>query len=154
MHIDGSYTFKAPRRRVWDTLQDPDTIAHCMPGCETFETIGADRYEATMRVGIGPIRGTYTGRIYLRDRIEPEQYVMEVEGGGGPGQMKGGGLLRLDEQDGRTVVTYEGDAAVTGKIASVGQRVLGAAAKQLIGQFFKCMEKRVMRTDGVMSNED
>ena len=143
MHLDGSYTFNAPRARVWETLQDPSTISQCMPGCEKFEEIGEDRYEATMRIGIGPIKGTYTGRIYLRDRVEPEQYVMEVEGGGGPGHLKGAGLLKLVEGPGETVVTYDGDAQVTGKVASVGQRLMGATAKQLINQFFKCMERKL-----------
>jgi len=143
MHLDGSYTFKAPRDLVWSTLQSPVVLEQCMPGCEKFEEISEDRYEATMKVGIGPIKGTYTGRIYLRDQVAPEQYVMEVDGGGGPGHMKGSGLLRLEERDGGTVVAYDGDAQVTGKIASVGQRLLGASAKQLINQFFKCMEKRL-----------
>src|SRR5690349_14002621 len=67
MHLDGSYTFDAPRQRVWETLQSPTVISQCMPGCEKFEEIGQDRYEATMRIGIGPIKGTYTGRIHLRD---------------------------------------------------------------------------------------
>jgi len=143
MHLDGSYTFDAPRGRVWQALQSPAVIAQCMPGCETFEEIGADRYEATMRIGIGPIKGTYTGRIHLRDRVAPEQYVMEVEGGGGPGHMKGSGLLTLEERGGQTVVSYDGDAQVTGKVASVGQRLLGVTAKQLITQFFKCMERKL-----------
>src|SRR5687767_14181570 len=143
MHLEGSYTFDAPRQQVWDTIQDPQVIAQCMPGCEKFEEIGEDRYEATMRIGIGPIRGVFTGRIRLYERTAPEQYRMDVEGGGGPGNMKGGGLLELREEDGRTVVSYAGDANVTGKIASVGQRLLGVSAKQMINQFFKCMEQRL-----------
>ena len=149
MHLTGSYTFKAPRRQVWDTLQSADVIGQCMPGCEKFEQLGEDRYEATMKIGIGPIRGTYTGRIHLLNREEPERYRMNVEGGGGPGNMKGGGLLELREDGDQTVVTYDGDAQVTGKVASVGQRLLSVSAKQLINQFFKCMEKRLVDTAAV-----
>lgn len=148
MHLNGSYTFKAPRDQVWATLQNPETIAQCMPGCEKFDQIGDDRYEATMRLGIGPIRGTYTGRIFLHERQQPERYRMDVEGGGGPGHMKGGGLLELRQDGDTTVVSYDGDAQVTGKIASVGQRLLGVSAKQLINQFFKCMEKRLEEGTG------
>lgn len=144
MHLNGSYTFKAPRQKVWNTLQNPTVISQCMPGCEKFEALGDDRYEATMRLGIGPIRGTYTGRIYLHDRTEPERYRMDVEGGGAPGHMKGSGVLELRENgQGETVVTYDGDAQVTGRIASVGQRLMGVTAKQLITQFFKCMERNL-----------
>lgn len=143
MHLNGSYTFKASRQQVWDSIQNPDVIAQCMPGCERFEPLGEDRYEASMKLGIGPIRGVYTGQIHLRDRDEPERYRMDVEGGGGPGSMKGGGLLELREENGETIVTYEGDAQVSGKIASVGQRLLSVSAKQLINQFFKCMERKL-----------
>jgi uncharacterized protein len=143
MHLDGSYTFKAPRQLVWNTLQSPEVLSQCMPGCQAFEQIGEDRYEATMRIGVGPIKGTYTGRIFLTAREAPVQYRMEVEGGGGPGHMKGAGLLKLEEREGQTIVTYDGDAHVTGKIASVGQRLLGVSAKQMVNQFFKCMEKKV-----------
>jgi carbon monoxide dehydrogenase subunit G len=143
MHLDGSYTFKAGRERVWQTLQNPETISQCMPGCQAFEPIGEDRYEATMRIGVGPIKGTYTGKIFLHERTEPESYRMDVEGGGGPGHMRGSGLLRLEARDGVTVVTYDGEAHISGKIASVGQRLLGVSAKQLINQFFKCMEKKL-----------
>lgn len=144
MHLDGSYTFKAPRELVWRTLQSPATIEACMPGCERFVEIGTDQYEATMKLGIGPIRGVYTGRITLRDREEPTQYQMDVEGGGAPGHMKGNGLIRLEERGDETVVTYVGDAHITGKIASVGQRLLGASAKQLVNQFFKCMDRNLL----------
>lgn len=143
MHLSGTYTFKAPRQRVWDTIQNPDVIAQCMPGCEKFEPLGEDRYEATMRLGVGPIKGTYTGRIFLADRTEPEQYRMDVEGGGGPGHMRGSGVIQLADDGESTVITYEGDAQVSGKIASVGQRLMGVTAKQLINQFFKCMERRL-----------
>lgn len=143
MHLEGSYTFAAPRSLVWQTLLDPDVIASCMPGGESFTAIGPDRYEATMKIGIGPIRGTYTGKIHLRDQQEPESYVMEVEGGGGPGHMAGSGRLRLEDRGGQTVVSYVGEAQVTGKVASVGQRLLGVTAKQLINQFFKCMERKL-----------
>jgi uncharacterized protein len=143
MHLDGSYTFKAGRDKVWQTLQSPETISQCMPGCQSFEPIGVDRYEATMRIGVGPIKGTYSGKIFLHERTEPESYRMDVEGGGGPGHMRGSGLLRLEERGGETVVTYDGEAHVSGKIASVGQRLLGVSAKQLINQFFKCMEKKL-----------
>lgn len=143
MHITGSYTFKADRQAVWDTLLDPETIAHCMPGKESFAKIGEDQYEAQMRIGIGPIKGSYKGRIRLSEQQPPESYRMGVEGGGGPGNVKGSGLLTLRAENGGTAVSYEGDAQISGRIASVGQRLLGVSAKQLINQFFKCMEARL-----------
>jgi carbon monoxide dehydrogenase subunit G len=143
MHITGSYSFDAPRHAVWNALLNAEAIRACMPGCEDFQTLAEDQYEARMRVGVGAIKGTFQGKIRISDRAEPESYRMEVEGGGAPGRMRGSGVLRLEEADGRTVVTYDGDAQVAGLIASVGQRLLGVTARTLIGQFFKCMERQV-----------
>ena len=143
MHLEGSHTFDAPRQAVWDTLLDPEIIAQCMPGREKFEQIGPDQYEVAMRVKVGPIGGSATGRIRLADQEPPHRYRMDVEGGGAPGHMTGSGLMTLREEDGRTIVAYDGDAQITGKAAAVGQRLLGAVSKQMINQFFKCMEGKV-----------
>jgi carbon monoxide dehydrogenase subunit G len=143
MRLEGSHTFDAPVEMVWATLLDPATIARCMPGCERFEQIGPDHYEASMRIGIGPIKGSATGRIRLADQEPPHRYRMEVEGGGAPGHATGSGLMSLRADNGRTIVSYAGDLQVTGKAASVGQRLLGATAKLLINQFFKCMESKI-----------
>jgi carbon monoxide dehydrogenase subunit G len=143
MHITGSYTFAVPRDAVWRSMLSADAISHCMPGCEDFKTLAEDSYEATMRVGVGSIKGTFNGKIKLLERNEPSSYRMDVEGGGRPGRVKGSGVLTLAQQGDSTVVTYDGDAQVAGLIASVGQRLLAVTAKKLIEQFFKCMEKQV-----------
>lgn len=143
MHLNGDHAFKSPVQTVWDTLLNPDVIRQCMPGCEKFEQIGPDHYEATMRIGIGPVKGTYSGKIRLADQQPPTRYRMEVEGGGAPGHVTGVGLLELRQDGDRTIVIYDGDAQVTGKIAAVGQRLLTPIAKQLINQFFKCMESKI-----------
>lgn len=145
MRIEGSHTFDAPIQAVWDTLLSPTTISQCMPGCERFDQIGPDQYEATMKVKVGPIGGSATGKIRLADQEPPTRYRMDVEGGGAPGHATGSGLMTLNEDGGKTVVSYEGDLQVTGKAASVGQRLLGMSAKLMINQFFKCMDGKVAR---------
>lgn len=132
-------------------MLDPRAIERCMPGCEDFRIVGEDQYEAKMRAGVGAIKGTFAGKIRLLERHEPDSYRMNVEGGGGPGRIKGSGVITLREQGGHTVVGYDGDAQVAGLIASVGQRLLAVSARKLIEQFFKCMEKQV-EAQGVIVN--
>ncbi len=143
MQLSGSYTFKAPRAAVWQTMLNPDAISRCMPGCESFVARGNDTYDATMKAGVGSIKGTFTGRIQLSERKEPDSYRMSVDGGGKPGRVKGGGVLTLTDQADQTLVSYDGEAQVAGLIASVGQRLLGITARKMIEQFFKAMEKQV-----------
>jgi carbon monoxide dehydrogenase subunit G len=140
LKIDGSYTFNAPRDRVWQVLLDPKIIAQCMPGCESMKEIGPDQYEATMKVGIASVKGTYKGKVSIKDKQPPAHYVLSGEGSGGPGFMQGDVSIDLGEKDGQTLLKYSTDAKVGGLIASVGQRMLNGAAKMMVDQFFRKME--------------
>ena len=140
MKIEGSHTFNAPRERVWEVLLNPKIMAQCMPGCESMNEIGPDQYEATMKVGIASVKGTYKGKVSLKDKQAPSHYVLSGEGSGGPGFMQGDVAIDLEENEGRTVLKYSTDAKVGGLIASVGQRMLNGVAKVMVDQFFKKIE--------------
>ena len=145
MDVLGSHTFAAPRERVWDVLLDPDALRASLPSTKEFRQVGDDEYEATMSVGIGAIKGTYSGKVHVRDKEPPERYRLAVEGSGRPGFIKGDGLIELEGKGDTTVVRYHGQAQVGGIIASVGQRLLQASAQLVIGQFFKAMERQLGR---------
>jgi uncharacterized protein len=138
--IEGSYTFKAPRERLWQVLLDPKIMAQCMPGCESLNETGPDQYEATMKVGIASVKGNYKGKVSIKDKQAPSHYVMSGQGSGGPGFMQGDVSIDLEEVDGQTLLKYSTDAKVGGLIASIGQRMLGGVAKMMVDQFFKKME--------------
>ena len=145
MDVSGTHTFAAPRERVWHVLLDPDALRASLPSTKEFRQVAADDYEATMSVGIGAIKGTYSGKVQVRDKEPPTHYRLLVEGSGRPGFIKGDGLIELEEQGEKTLVRYHGQAQVGGLIAGVGQRLLQASAQLLIGQFFKSMERQLGR---------
>ena len=89
MKIEGSYQFKAPRERIWEILQDPGIMAQCMPGCEGMEEVGPDEFEATVKVGIAAVKGSYKAKVAIKDRQPPSHYVLSGSGSGGPGFMQG-----------------------------------------------------------------
>jgi carbon monoxide dehydrogenase subunit G len=141
--VEGSYTFDAPRDRVWAVLMNPDALKSCVPGCETLTPNGENAYEATLKVGVAAIRGTYKSTIRLTDLEEPTSYKMNVEGKGGAGFVRGVAEIALEERDGTTVLNVMGDGNVGGTVAGVGQRMLGGVAKMLMGQFFECLKKQL-----------
>lgn len=143
MKLEGRHIFKAARDVVFAKLTDPNELRTCIPGCEQFEPEGNGRYKATMKLGIAAVRGTYHGYVAMRDVQAPSSYILSVEGSGAPGYVKGEGRIELVEQDGQTIVTWKGDAEVGGTVAATGQRIIGGVANMLIGQFFKCMEKKL-----------
>jgi len=148
MELSGEHTFDAPRERVWQFLLDPDVLRQCLPGCEKLDEIGPEEYEATMKIGVAAIRGTYQGRVKISDKQEPDRYRMLVEGKGPAGQITGEGTLELHAEGGRTRVSYTGTANVRGTLARVGARVMQPAAKMIVGQFFNCLERKAAGTNG------
>ena len=140
MTLDGTRHFNAPRDRVWALFTDPDVLARATPGCERLEPVGPDEFEATLSIGVAAVKGVYQGRLAITDKKPPEGYTLHVEGSGRPGFVKGEGRLVLTEQDGGTLVTIKAEAQVGGLIAAVGQRLIGAAGRMLMTQFFSALE--------------
>ena len=143
MKVEGSYSFKADRERVWESLQDPDVLVSCIPGCESFTAVGEDTYDIQIKAKVGPITGAYTGRLSVSEKSPPDSYKLLVEGGGAMGTARGEAVFRLSESDGETTVEVEADAQVTGMVARVGQRFMGSASRMLMNQFFDCMKTRI-----------
>jgi len=146
MTLDGTHLFDASRDRVWAAFSDPNVLARATPGCERLDPIGPDEFEATLSVGVAAVKGVYQGRLTITDKNPPEGYTLRVEGSGRPGFVKGEGRLTLTEEEGGTRVTIRGEAQVGGLIAAVGQRLLGAASRMLMEQFFSALESEVGKT--------
>jgi hypothetical protein len=136
MKLEGSHDISAPRQKVWDAFLDPARLKKAIPGCEKLEALGADEYKATMKLGVGGVKGTFEGKVKLGDKKPPESYKLAVEGSGGPGFIRGETVITLTEIEGGTRVAYSADVQVGGLIASVGQRMLGGVSKMMADKFF------------------
>ena len=137
MKMQGTYTLDAPVEKVWAFLMDPQQIAKVMPGCETLQEVAPDKYQATMKLGIAAIKGTYNGSVQLLDKTPPTRYRMLIDGSGTPGFVKGEATVDLAAQGQQTVLTYDSDIQVGGLIANVGQRMISGVAKLIINQALK-----------------
>ena len=121
---------------MWDTLLSPEALASAIPGVQELERLSEDEFEMGITVGIGAIRGSYSGRVTITDKREPESLRMLVQGKGRGGTIRGEALIELVEKAGGTEIHVDGNARVTGLVARVGQRLLGSASKTLMNQFF------------------
>jgi carbon monoxide dehydrogenase subunit G len=139
MTLEGTYTFAAPRTRVWQLLMDPSEIAACVPGCERFEPAGDDKYRVRLTAGVAAISGTFEGTVTLADQVAPESYRLVMEGSGAPGFVNGAAVMTLRDHAGSTVVDVTANVDVGGTIARVGQRLLGSVSKMMLDRFFACM---------------
>lgn len=137
MKLQGSHLLPAKPQEVWNLLTDPERLAKCLPGCERLEPLGNSRYSVVLKLGLAAISGSYRGSVELTDLDPPKSYRMKVEGKGAAGFMRGEGRIELSEKRGKTEVRYEGEAHVGGMIAAVGQRMIEAAARRILRQFFE-----------------
>jgi uncharacterized protein len=144
MEITGSYTFEAPRARVWEMLMDPQVISSCIPGCEEFEPIGEDRYRTRLKVALAAIAGSYDGTIVLSDKVPLTSYTLTADGQGRPGFVKGSAAIALRDGDGTsTVVDVNGTVQTGGPVARVGQRLIGSVSKMMMDRFFGCLQGKL-----------
>jgi len=153
MKIAGEYVFNGPREEVWELVRDPDVLATALPGTQSLNQVSENEYEGEMHVRVGPVAGVFSGRIVASDEVPPESYTLTVEGKGAPGFAKGTGHVQLvDQGDGTTLIKYEGEVQIGGRIASVGQRLMDSASKSMIRQGLetlnKALETRVAKSEG------
>lgn len=145
MKMADSQRIEAPRQKVWEALNDPAVLKQCIPGCEELEMTGDNQMEAKVKLKVGPVKATFGGKVTLEDLNPPESYRIVGEGSGGvAGFAKGGAFVKLEE-DGpeATILHYDVDAQVGGKIAQLGARLIDSTAKRLAGEFFKTFSQVV-----------
>jgi carbon monoxide dehydrogenase subunit G len=139
MKVTGEHEFRASREQVWKALLDPDALAATLPGARRLDPTGADRYAISIDVGVGSVKGTYDGTFALTDKVEREACTVRATASGRPGSVTTEARMRLDG-DQRARMTYEADATVTGPLAGVGQRLMGAAARRTTEQFLSALD--------------
>lgn len=138
MQLTGQQHIGAPRARVWAALNDPEVLRQCIPGCQSLEKVSEDKFNAIVNIKVGPIGARFNGAVLLSELDPPRFYVIAGEGqGGAAGFAKGRAKINLDDDGGATVLRYEVEAQVGGRLAQLGGPIIDATAKQLAGSFFK-----------------
>jgi carbon monoxide dehydrogenase subunit G len=144
MDMTGERRIPAPRQTVWEALNDPDVLKASIPGCESLEKLGDDKMKATAAVKVGPISARFTGNVQLTDIDPPNGYRISGEGQGGvAGFAKGGANVALADDGADTLLSYQVNAQVGGKLAQLGGRLIDATAKQMADAFFDRFSKQV-----------
>ena len=137
MEMSGEYRIPASRETVWQALNDPDVLRACIPGCQELERTSDTGFAATVKAKVGPVSATFKGEVEIGDIDPPAGYRIQGEGKGGvAGFAKGGANVRLAEDGGETILTYDADAKVGGKLAQIGSRLIAGTARKLADQFF------------------
>ncbi len=137
MKMTGTRQLSAKPTEVWAKLNDVDVLRRCIPGCESLEKVSDNALKAVAALKVGPMAVRFTGDVELSDLDPPHSYRISGKGSGGAaGMASGGATVKLDPSQGGTLLSYDVDANVGGKIAQLGQRLIDATATQLAEKFF------------------
>jgi carbon monoxide dehydrogenase subunit G len=147
MKMTGQRLLPVPRQQAWDALNNPEMLKACIPGCDSIVQTDPNTFEVLMAARIGPVAARFKGRLTQSDVVEPESYTLAFDGQGGvAGFGKGTAAVRLTPVDGGTMLDYEANAQVGGKIAQIGSRLVDAAAAKIADEFFKSFETKLTET--------
>jgi carbon monoxide dehydrogenase subunit G len=144
MQLTDQRLIKADPATVWAAILNADVLRECVPGCESMTGTPETGYEAVVAQKVGPVSARFTGVVTLSDMVEGREVTISGEGKGGPaGFAKGGAKVTLTPQDGGTLLHYEVEAKVGGKMAQLGSRIIDGFAKKMADQFFERFQQVV-----------
>lgn len=143
MKLQISHSFGTTPARVFDAVIDPAVLRRCIDGCEKMEKTGDDTYLVSLKVGVAGMKGSYSGKVRIAEKRPPESLTLEIDGKGAPGFVKATARMALSAAGDRTQLTGEADATVGGIIAAIGSRLIEAAARKMMGEFFARLEAEI-----------
>jgi len=138
MQMKDSQSVPASQAKVWAALNDPEILKQCIPGCQELDMTSPTEMTAKVVIKVGPVKATFGGKVTLSDLDPPNGYKITGEGSGGvAGFAKGGAAIRLEAAgENETILHYEVDSQIGGKLAQLGGRLIDSTAKKLAGEFF------------------
>ncbi len=138
MELSGSRIIAADRATVWERLNDAETLRAAIPGCQELEGSAEDGFHAVVKQKVGPVSATFKGAVTIEDATPPESYRLVGEGKGGvAGFAKGHADVTLNDVAGGTELVYDVHAQVGGKLAQLGNRIVGGFARKMADKFFE-----------------
>ena len=140
---------------VYAALLDPEVLKACVPGASDVSGDPEAGYTATVTQKVGPVKATFKGQVTMSDLAPGEKLTITGEGkGGAAGFAKGGASVTLEAAEGGTLLSYDVEAKVGGKLAQLGSRLIDGFAKKMADQFFVNLQTHLAPADEVAQEAD
>ena len=136
MKFAGTYKLNVKKEIVWNALNDPKILKQCIPGCDSFDKENDNSFNASATNQIGPMNATFSGVVKLSNIKKNESYTLSGEGQSSVGFANGSANIKLTEENASTILNYEVNVVVGGKIAQLGSRLIDGVAKKMSDYFF------------------
>lgn len=145
MQLKGDVTIKAPRKKVWDFMTDPNQIGQCAPGVEKIEMIEPlKRYRGIVSVGFGAVRARFSGEVEILELEEPDRAKLKAHGSATGSVADAVSEMHLsDGPDGSTNLHWTADVNVSGQLASLAARLMVPVSQKLASQFYDKVREKI-----------
>ena len=140
MQITGSHSINQPASELWKYLNNSEVLARITPGLKELEMIEEDKFNAISEIKIGPVKAKFQGELEMQDKVDGKSMVVAIKQNSKIGNVTAAIGMKLEENEGITEVNYEGEAKMAGKLATMGQRIVGSVVSSLSKQFFVNLE--------------
>ena len=153
MKFSGSYELNSSKKKVWENLNSIDVLKKCIDGCEEFLYIDKNKYNAKIFIKLGPVNASFQSTIEINNIIEEESYEIIAQGNAGQlGNASGKVKIFLKELDKTTILNYEADTRINGRIAQLGSRLIDGSVKKNTGLFFQNFSKILDENSNIIIN--
>lgn len=145
MHLEGSTTIQAPRRRVWEFLTDPSKVGQCAPGVESVKvTEAGKKFEAIAAIGLGSVKARFGGEAEFVELEAPNRAKLKGHGSA-PGSAADvvSEMFLSDGPDGSTELKWTAEIVILGQLAGLAARMMGPLTQKLTAEFFLCVKKKI-----------
>ena len=154
MELTGAMLIAAPREKVWDALNDPNVLVHCIPGCEEVQQVSPTETHTRVLLKMGPVRARFVGKILMTEIRPAEGCTLNFQGSGGAaGFARGTSVVTLASEGEGTLLQYSATASVGGKLGQIGGRMIDASAKQMAEQFFSALQAQLAGAPAIEAAE-
>ncbi|WP_121067151.1 CoxG family protein [Chachezhania antarctica] len=144
MQMSDQREIKADPATVYAALLDPEVLKACVPGTQELTGSPEEGYEAVVVQKVGPVKATFKGQVTMTDMVPNEKLTISGEGkGGAAGFAKGGAVVTLEPTEAGTLLSYDVEAKVGGKLAQLGGRLIDGFAKKMADNFFQALQDKL-----------
>lgn len=155
MNVKGNHEFKISKEQLWTYLMDPDVLAKITPGVSKLEVTGDDSYNTISDIKIGPVKGSFKGKLKVEDKNEPASFVINMEQLSKIGNAHAKIAMNIGEaENGNAMLSFDGNAKLSGMIARTGQRVLSGVANAITKEVFAALEEHIEENGGATTNQN
>jgi len=156
MRLSGEVTIRAPRKKVWDFMTDPNQIGQCAPGVEKIEMIEPlKRYRGVVSVGFGAVKARFSGEVEVLELDDPNFAKLKAHGSASGSVADAVSDMQLsDGPDGSTVLNWTADVTVSGQLASLASRLMVPVSQKLAQVFYDQVKKKIETENTTASSTD